>query len=522
MHKVTRRDFLKAAGVGVGLSLTENAFSLNRNLFEKNNSSNKYNVLFIVVDDLRPELMTYGADYIRSPNIDGLAKGGMVFSRTYCSVALCSPSRICVLTGARPETTGIYDLMTHHRKTMPNVITLPQLFKNNGYTTVGMGKIFHGELNDDDSWTKWLNISRDAYIDKSVLNKIARLKTEGKRKGLNGFNLQLYAAGPISECIDTPDNAYIDGALAEAGVSQIKSLSISKNPFFLAVGFKKPHLPFIAPKKYWDLYNEKDIKLAPNPSHPKDLPLDAVDRFPFELGLYSDVINLAEKLKTEGKTDFPADFAQKLKHGYFACVSYIDAQIGKLLNALKETGQDKHTIVILWGDNGFHLGENGTWGKHTNLERGTRCPMIIKAPEMKNPGKICEALTELVDIYPTLAELCDLEVPKHCEGTSYVLLMNNPNIKWKRGAFSHYQRVIKGMLCVGITLRADKYRYTEWRGKTTGNLVARELYDHINDSEENENIVNNEKYKAVVLEMKGLFDEGWKGCRPGLRSRFTF
>ena len=474
------------------------------------------NVLMIPVDDLRPQLGCYGHAQVVSPNIDRLASSGMAFRRAYTMVATCSPSRTCLMTGCRPDTTGVYDLVTHFRDNLPDVVTLPQHFTKHGYEAVGMGKVYHGSLNDTASWDRWIDIqSGPGWLDPKTQQWQVRLRTQADRKGLKGKARSRYTRGTVTECLDTPDNAYFDGAMTDRAVKELRAFAGSGKPFFMAVGYKKPHLPFIAPKRYWDLYNRRDIATAPNPFHPKNMPAGAVDSFPGEMGAYCDARELAAKQKAAGKRDWPDEFSRQLIHAYLACVSYIDAQVGRLLSTLEQTGLDKNTVVMLWGDHGWHLGENGTWGKHTNLEWGTHSPLILRVPGQKNAGASTDGLTEFVDVYPTLAEACGLPVPGHCEGTSLMPLVHSPSRPWKRASFSQFRKTINGVPCMGYTMRTDDFRYTEWRKRSDlTDVVARELYDHRQHHDENENVIDNDAYKAPAEKLAAMLKAGWKASRP--------
>ena len=316
----------------------------------------KPNILFIAVDDLRPELGCYGKDYIKSPNIDGLAKGGMVFNRAYVQQAVCSPSRTCVMTGVRPDTSKVTDLVTHFRVALPDVVTLGQNFKQNGYFVQGMGKIFHGHLDDAPTWSvPWFTpkATRYALPENQATSPVATEGepddaapvTKGKKKKAKaasaGGDGESGGNGMVYECADVPDNTYQDGKVAELAVKTLQDMSKKGQPFFLAVGFIKPHLPWVAPKKYWDLYDESKIALAPNPFYPKDAPSYAIRKYDGEIYQY-------RGMGTKG-TDVSDELAHKLKHAYYASVSYSDAQVGLVLAELKRLGLDKNTIVVLWG-----------------------------------------------------------------------------------------------------------------------------------------------------------------------------
>jgi arylsulfatase A-like enzyme len=469
----------------------------------------------IPVDDLRPELGCYGQRRIISPNVDRLAATGTTFRRAYTMVAVCSPSRTCLMTGCRPETTQVYDLVTHFRKTLPDVVTLTQHFMKHGYETVGMGKVYHGSLNDAPSWSRWIEVeSGPTWLDPKTQQWQARLRQEADEKGMKAAERDRYTRGTATECLDVPDNAYFDGAMTDVAVKELQGFARSGKPFFLAVGYKKPHLPFIAPKRYWDLYQRRDIATAPNPFHPKNMPQGAVDAFPGEMGAYCDARELSITQKAAGRQDWPAEYARQVIHAYLACISYVDAQIGRLLTTLEETHLADNTVVVLWGDHGWHLGENGTWGKHTNMEWATRSPLILRVPGQK-AGSVTDGLAEFVDVYPTLAEACGLPIPAHCEGTSLLPLADNASRQWKSAAFSQYRKNINGVGCLGSTMRADQFRYTEWRRRNDlTQVVARELYDHRRNHDENENVADDPAYAKIVAELAAQLKAGWKAARP--------
>jgi arylsulfatase A-like enzyme len=478
-------------------------------------AADKPNILFIAVDDLRPELGCYGKDYIKSQNIDALAKHGMVFNRAYCQQAVCSPSRSSLMTGTRPDTTKVWDLTTHFRAALPNVVTLGQHFKQNGYFVQGMGKIFHGHLDDAPTWSvPWETPKAPRYA--LPPNQLSSpVKTEGepddtakksskkKGKSANSEKDDEGGGGMVYECADVPDNTYQDGKVAELAVKTLRNLSKKPQPFFLAVGFIKPHLPWVAPKKYWDMYDESKIALAPNPFYPKDAPDYAIRKYDGEIYKYGGMV-------AKGK-DAPDELARKLKHAYYACVSYSDAQVGLVLDELKRLGLDKSTIIVLWGDHGWKLGEHKAWGKHSNVENDVNAPLILSAPGMKAVGIHSDALVEFVDIYPTLSELAGLPLPNHLEGTSMKPLLDDPKRTWKSAAFSQYPR----NELMGYSMRTDRYRFTAWvDAKDHSKVDATELYDHQNDPQENQNIAAKLEYAALVKELTAKLNAGWKGARP--------
>lgn len=436
------------------------------------------NVLFIAVDDLRPELSSYGINEIISPNIDKLSANGILFERAYCQQAVCSPSRTSLLTGLRPDSTHVYDLRTHFRKTVPDVVTLPQYFKNNGYFTTWYGKMYHGALWDDISWSQQRRkpARGSNWRDYQTAENIA---IAAENKGI----------GPAFEIGNVPDNAYADGRNTDSAIELLKQLSNDKKPFFLALGFVKPHLPFNAPKKYWDMYDPAAIELPAHKSAPENSPKLA-STTSGELRAYSDIPK---------KGELSDDQTRQLIHGYRASVSYIDAQIGRVMAELERLGLDKNTVVVLWGDHGFKLGDYGQWAKHTNFEIDTRVPLIISMPGMKAKGKKTRALVELVDIYPTLTELADLPKPAHVKGISLVPLLDNPDLPWKQMAFSQYPR---GQV-MGYSMRTEWYRYTRWQQKNNPDeMVAVELYDLEKDPQALVNVAGKRQNKQVIKQLR--------------------
>lgn len=460
------------------------------------------NVLFIAVDDLRSELGCYGAAHIHSPNIDRLARTGTTFLRAYCQQAVCSPSRSSLMTGLRPDSTKVYDLVTHFRTHVPDVVTLGQHFKQNDYYCVSMGKIYHGGYDDEPTWSEPARRpkSGEGYVTAENKKTIASKMADAKVRGLTGTALSRASRGTATEMADVPDNAYTDGAVAELGVVTLRELSKRDEPFFLAVGFLKPHLPFNAPKKYWDMYDPAQIELAQNPFPPKNVT-------PYSL-TNSGEIRVYEGIPA--KDDISAEQARELKHGYYACISYTDANVGLLLDEVDRLGLTENTIVVLWGDHGWKLGEHNAWCKHTNFENDANAPLIIRSPHQKAPGGKTRGLVEFVDIYPTLCELAGLSLPGHLEGTSAAPLLDDPNLPWKPAAFSQYPR---GTV-MGYSMKTDRYRFTAWKANKTGNVLAAELYDHETDPAENDNVAGQPENAVLVARLRKQLDAGWRDARP--------
>jgi len=464
---LTRRNFLKNMGLGAA------ALGLPGCLFAAGKGGGKKpNVLFIAVDDLRPQLNCYGHKQMLSPNIDRLAAAGVTFLRSYCQVPVCGASRASLLTGVRPTRDRFINYNVWAEKDLPGALSLPKHFRNNGYHTISNGKVFHHSNDCMDSWSETPWRPKGPWQ-----NYLLEENTKLARKGSNG-------KGPAFESADVADNAYFDGMIADKAVSDLKRLADMDKPFFLALGFLKPHLPFNAPKRYWDLYKRQEIDLADNPFRPKGAPDAALHNWG-ELRSYAGIPR---------KGPLPDDLARTLIHGYYACVSYTDAQIGRVLAELDRLGLRKSTIVILWGDHGWNLGEHGLWCKHCNFETSLHSPLIVTAPDIK-PGTKTNALAEYLDIYPSLCELCNLSLPNHLQGKSFDPLMKNPNRLWKNAVFSRYYN--------GDSVKTDRYRYTEWRGKD-GKTYARMLYDHKSDPHENVNISELPQNKAIVEKLSKM------------------
>ena len=531
-----RRGFLKVMGAGgISIALSGLMGCGQQFIFSKK----KPNVLFIAVDDLRPELNCYGENIVHSPNIDRIAREGMRFNRAYCQEAICGPSRTSLMTGLRPDHNGVIENNTFFRNTVPDVITLPCHFADHGYKTVGIGKVYHDRQNDKSSWNhKAALLPRPkplpmmGYQSAETREYLKRRRKEVIEKYGKQFVYSL-GNGPAYEAVDLPDNMYEDGYFADQAVATLRDLKDS--PFFLAVGFKKPHLPFIAPKKYWNLYDPEDIDLADNPFAPKDAPA---------IGLH-DSFELRIRRDIPKKGKIGDQQARNLIHAYMACVSYIDAQIGKILDELDALGLRENTIIMLWGDHGWHLGEHGVWGKATNYEVATRVPLIVSAPGQAMGNVTTDALVELVDMYPTLCQLANLPLPKHLDGQSFAPLLKKPNLPWKKEVFSQfpcpalrewagnplsdemrttffgpliaelerkmakenparYDKELYENHLMGYAMRTQRYRLVLWVDyrKPQSEPYAVELYDLKNDPDENTNIIEKYPERAAMMQKR--------------------
>ena len=454
------------------------------------------NVLFIAIDDLRPELGCYGAESVRSPQIDTLAASGVTFERAYCQMAVCNPSRVSLLTGMRPDSTRVWDLVTRFRHTVPEVVTLPQQFTQHGYYAASFGKIFHNPWPDNDSWSephRWPQKSSlwsDAAKERHAAYR-EQMRAEGRaERFIDRIRAQ------ATEMVEIPDEKHIDGAIADQAITALNRLAEHDQPFFLATGFVRPHLPFVVPRKYWDMYDRHAIPLSPNPFLPREAPSFAMNTM-YELRDYIDF----DRTASPDEGSLTEDQQRRLKHGYYASVTFIDTLVGNLLAELEALDLADNTIVVLWGDHGWKLGEHNSWCKQTNYEIDTRVPLIIRVPASQATGQKTDALVELVDIYPTLCELAGLPVPAHAEGTSMVPLLTQPHQPWKPAAFSQFRRQDGSVPLMGYAMRTERFRYVEWQDRRTRKIVATELYDHSNDSLENNNVAGLTSNRPLLSEL---------------------
>lgn len=461
-NKTTRRDFLKKAfgtmAATVALPLTG---------FGRNNKS-RPNILFLAVDDLRTELKCYGVEHVKSPNIDTLAEQGFLAERAYVNVPVCGASRASLLTGARPKRDRFVNYYTWAEKDYPNCKTLPKFFKDQGYHAISNGKVFHHKEDYAEHWSEkpWRSESNRYALEK---NKKLNARDDGR--------------GLPYEAADVSDEQYRDGDIANKSINDLKRMKEKGQPFFLAAGFRKPHLPFNAPKKYWDLYDADELPMADNNYKPVNAPDAAMHNWG-ELRNY-------ENVPQEGPVT--RGMAKMLIHGYNACVSYTDAQIGKILQALEDLDMVDNTVVILWGDHGWNLEEHTLWCKHCNFDNALRAPLIVKAPGIK-PART-DGLIEFIDIYPTLCELAGFTPPEHCAGESFVPLMKNPDQEWNDPLYCRWYD--------GKSIRTDRYLYTEWKNDK-GETYARMLYDHWTDPQENVNIAERPENKKLVEKLSSM------------------
>ncbi len=491
---MNRREFLKKTSMAAAVAAAGSFAIPGRSKAGETSPSSiprpaKANVLFIAIDDLNTNISAFDDPKVKTPNLEALARRGTAFTRAYCQCPLCSPSRTAVITGLRPETNGILSNDILWRDKNPDVISLPQHFSAHGYETIHVGKVLHGDANERGAgWNR-------------MVNEMAGIKLSGKRgRELKGLLTDKIKAGKRPEPMDKfyqwgpsglEGTDEVDGRFA---AQAIKALAEEReNPFFLAVGFGKPHLPWTAPDRFFDMYPLESIDL---PDYPPDY-----------------WRSLPEPIRTPPTTnlmDWPVtpELVRSLRRAYQACCSYVDYNIGLVLEALKGNGLEDNTVVVLWSDNGFMVGSLGRWGKNSLWEESCRVPLIVAVPWIaENAGKPCSRFVEFVDIYPTLADVCGLPKPE-TEGLSMTPLLRDPEHPWKRAAFTTCQDQEEKY--IGRGLRTEKWRYSEYDGPEHA-----ELYDRIADPGEMNNLAEKEEYAAVVAELSNLLNQGWQAALPG-------
>ena len=442
------------------------------------------NVLLILVDDLKPSFGAYGVDWVHSPNLDQLAGKGMRFDLAYCNQAVCAPSRNNLLVGSRSTSIGVYSLGQNFRTAVPDAITMPQHFMQHGYHSAGIGKVFHvghGNVNDEASWSVPFQPDKvvDYVLPESTGGELTREEAYFSNQKLG--DIKSLPRGAAWENADVDDEAYADGRIATEGIKRLQAYSKTDQPFFLALGFTKPHLPFCAPRKYWELYDRQKLPLAENILPPQGAPAYAGKTLG-ELSQYKPVPD---------KPPLSEDMTRSLIHGYYASLSYMDAQVGRVMNELEQLKLDRNTIVVLWGDHGYHLGDHGSWTKHTNYEQANRIPIVIVAPGVTTPGSSSKALIETVDILPTLTELAglpDLKGPQPIDGSSFVNVLNGS----KTSIDSHAYHCFPKGGRIGRAIRTERYRYVEWQSSKPGVATDIELYDYEIDPLEKVNLADSQ------------------------------
>lgn len=430
----------------------------------------RMNVVYILADDLRCDLGCEGGP-AKTPALDALAKAGVRFGAAYCQQALCNPSRSSFLTGRRPDDLQLWHNGTHFREKNPDVVTLPGWFKSNGYTTRNVGKIFHNwhtkEKGDRRSW------SADEFLHYATHgDDLPQVRGELPENHATKYARD-YGNAPLCECRDVSDEAYYDGRVAAEAVRVLGE--VGDKPFFLAVGFWKPHAPFNAPKRYWDLYDRAKLPKL-DPARPIGAPEVAFHDGREVRGV------------PPGQMTFTPEQAAEIRHGYLANISYMDAQVAKVLAAIEKRGLAEKTLVVFHSDHGYHLGENDLWGKTSNFERDARVPLVIVPPRCTQAGKVAMAPVELVDLFPTFCDLAGLKSPPGLAGLSLVPMLNDVTKSVKPAAFTqhprpaYFDRTEKGVPeAMGYSIRTPTLRLTEWRDWQTGRVVATEVYESTNE-----------------------------------------
>ena len=460
----------------------------------------KPNVLFICIDDLRPELGCYGADYIKSPNIDKLANSGVLFTHQFVQVPTCGASRCSILTGILPQKKGYLSNEACHTYISGKPETnQPETFihhlRRNGYYTVGIGKISHSAdgllygYNDPVGTERELPHSWDELVFDAGKWKTGWNAFFGYADGENRQSMKAQVKPYEKGNVD--GDGYVDGLTANLAVKKLGELANRNEPFFLGIGFFKPHLPFNSPAKYWDLYDENTIELAPSP----DIPINVNKASLHQSGEFNGYKAGDENASLE--KPLSDAYARKIRHAYFAAVSYVDAQVGKVLDELDRSGLAENTIVVVWGDHGWHLGDQRVWGKHTIFERALNSAFIIKLPGQKD-GKRINQVVSAVDIYPTIVDLCGLKLPMKIDGKSLLPLLNNP--------ITQRDNVSYGYFMNGISMRTERYRLTKYFRKEEPTI---ELYDHQTDPNETKNIAA--KHPDIVENLMPIWEKGNTG-----------
>ena len=477
--------------------------------------ASKKNILFIAVDDLKPLLSNYGEKQMITPNFDRLAAMGMTFTNAHVQYAVCGASRASVMTGTNPDKTKVWDLTTDFRKSSPNLISMPEHLINQGYETTAVGKIYHkgssSPGHDGKSWSMPHQLPKnydpkygvptfEYYQNPETKKQFEKIIKEAEAKGIKGGQLRNYAfkrLKPSTENADVSDTAYQDGIFTQTALQQLNDLEKTNKPWFLGVGFQKPHLPFVAPKKYWDLYDRSKIVLAKFQQLSEGTPKFAFHSFG-ELKAFTDIDN---KLDIGDKV--PEAKQRELIHGYMACISYIDAQLGILLDELEKRNILENTIIVLWGDHGFHLGDHTEWCKHSNFEQATRIPFMFAGPGVQKNQKSNHPVN-LVDLFPTIFDLARVAQHPQTEGKSLVPLLDNDTSTNITMDFAYHQ--YKRGPRMGYSIRTERYRYTEWhddnyrsfKNYDASKIVGIELYDYEKDPLETKNFVNDAFYKSIV------------------------
>ena len=442
---------------------------------DANLSLKKQNILFISIDDFRPKISSYGETKMITPNIDKLASEGLQFNNAYTNIAVCGASRASIMTGIRPSEKRFNDFSTRASVDTPNAIPLNRIFKENGYETISYGKIYHHKDDFQEYWTE----KDGGQIQSDFQDPISIARIENAERGEYGKKQ------PTFEYPDVDDYAYNDGKITKKAINKLKALKSKNRPFFMAIGYVSPHLPFIQPKKYWDMYDHDAIKLADNSFQPKNSPDIAIEAQHNSAEMRKNYLDIPE----HGKLD--DSLARNLIHGYYASVTYMDALIGELIKALDDLGLRENTTIVFWSDHGYFLGEHGFWCKHSTFEEAVKIPFIISSPNhIKN--KTTASFTELVDVYPTLCDIANIKAPSYLQGESLIPVLKNPSTILKTEVYTRYKQ--------GEAVIDKDFSYTEfYEGeKYLGNM----LYDNLNDYKQNTDISKLPSNKSVVKKYK--------------------
>jgi len=491
------------------------------------------NILFISIDDLRPDIGYYGNTEIKTPVMDEIASASFTMMNTYSQTAVCAPSRASAMLGYRPDSTRVWHLGDKFRELDPDAVTMPQYFNKAGYYTVNIGKIFHNFMPDSISWEEpdlrpapynadpYLYRDGETYWYTEASKAIQKRNREQLLKTVESSR-ELYAdgwnRGPALEVADLPDSIYYDAMQVDLALKTLDRIKDKEQPFFMGFGFFRPHLPFVVPKKYWDMYPAGSVSPPPNPHLPENAPIMAANGN-YELRAYENPY----KIGRPEDSPLPEQYVDSLRRGYYASVSFVDAQLGRLLQGLREMDLYENTIIVIWGDHGWKLGDHNGWGKQTNFNIDTHVPLIVKAAHQEN-GKRIEALSELVDMFPTICDLAGVEKASYFQGTSLAPLFENPDLPWKSAVFSQFRRRARiskdGKEYMGYAIKTQRYHYIEWypwdnetKQKGEG-LRAVELYDHQTDKIETRNIADVAEMKEVVRKLSIQLWKGWKGALP--------
>ncbi len=451
----------------------------------------KPNILFIAVDDLRPSIGCYGDTLAITPNIDRLAERGVRFGQAHCQVAVCNPSRASLMTGLRPDMLGVWTLPIHFREAKPKAVTLPQWLRRHGYTAVGHGKIYHNPTPDPQSWSEPIRpVQAERGYAEGWQARIREVQANLPDDDWRKNNLR----GPSTAAPVIDDHKLVDGARTNLAIEDLRRLGQAKKPFFLALGFIRPHLAWISPRKYWNLYDPKMLPVITDDEVTPNTPPYSLSNS-YELTHYMDLIDFPKPWDERRVSD---TLARRLMHAYYASISYVDAQIGRLLMALDEEGLAENTIIVLWSDHGWKLGEHNGWGKMSNYEIDTRVPFIIVAPGLETAGQTTDTPVELLDVFPTLCDLAGIDTPDFVQGESLLPLLKKPTAKPDRVAHSQYYRNHDGGEYMGYAMRTRTHRFVEWREFGTGRVTARELYDHRENHSEATNVIDDAPEELVA------------------------